>query len=293
MTEQTPIKPRPKTDRLEAEKPFETDIDGLRVIVSPPAWKTRKFTELLNKPARIETSITHTCFKSFIDYVNRFKDPERSIIRMFATAGGAFSAAAVLDYHKPRKQKTDSSRADSEAPGWLGHVARFNPSITAGWNSWDKTNGKYLEQAMFADFIYQHMADIKAPDGAELLAIVKTLKATAKGEFKDRRDLHTGSIELIYQMQVSAAAGTSSQPIKLPESCRVNLQTYYGGPVINLQADIIMQIPARDGDKLRLGFRFYRLADQLDELAGFIAEEMGDKTGLPVFQCDERDDLHP
>jgi len=253
------------------ESPFETNIDGTPVLCLPPNWSQHKQSDLLTNPLRINQHQAFTSLVSFNEYVNRFKDPAGSIV-LVDTSVNRLKATAKLDYHLPGQ------------PSWCSHSAEFNTTATPAWNTWSGANDKFVKQSEFADFLYQNQKDVVNPAGAELLEIIQSLKATAAGEFREMRDDFCDSSELIYRMKISAQGGTTDKPLNLPNQFQVSVVPFYGCPAMLLQADLRVRAPASDGEPLLLGFRFYRLTDQLQELTESICTLIGESTRLPVWR---------
>lgn len=264
-----------KLHLADAEKPMQTEIAGIPVLALPPGWNAKNYEHFMDSPKHITESIKMVSLKSFIEYVNRYKHDKNSIIKLIMPDAHTIKAQANLDYHPPGPGKPAA---------WCCHSAWFMPKKTNSWSIWTENNGRAMRQADFCDFIYENMVDIKNPDGAALLEIVKTLKATTKGEFKDYRDLHTGSIELIFNMKVSAAGGSTASPVSLPEKITVVLQPFHGSHFFEVTADLMIIAPKRDGEPLHLGFKFYRFGDLFETVAADVEQHLAKETKLPVFR---------
>lgn len=262
-----------------AEKPIETIVNGVPVIIAPAGWLVHQMENLMNAPKRVEYRTTITDLESFIQYVNRYKEPS-TIIQFRKTQSGTVEATAIIDCHgAPITPGTSANQ-----PNWCSHTAVFSTEPTSAWITWTGSNERMMNQAKFADFIYQNSVDIVKPVGAEMLEIVQTLKATAKGEFKDMKQLG-GSYEIINRMEVKTSGGTIDKEMTLPESMDIALVPFYGGPTVTLKADIMLEIPRGDGGHLQLGYRFYRKDDALEQMAETIKVKLETDTSVPVFRC--------
>ena len=252
--------------------PHETRVDDAPIICLPPGWTLQDRSDLLDVPRRISATQVFCDLMSWIDYVNRFKQDGNSVVFLTATKR-ALKATATIDYHAPHG-----------SAAWCLHTAVFNTTETPAWQAWAAQDDKIMKQSDFADFLYRNQKEILTGADAELLEIIQTLKATAAGEFREMRDDHSGSAELIYRMKVSAQGGTAERPLTLPNHFDVVISPFYGCPAMSLQADLRVRTPVNDGDPLLLGFRFYRLEDELQSLADSIVTQIRDKTGLPVWR---------
>lgn len=267
--EQTPMINAP----VQAVAPQVLDLHGIPHITMPPEWQAVSGEELLAKPNRIKERVFLDDLTSFIEYVNRFK--RKQSVVFLATGKGSVSAMAVIDYHEP----------GPKGAAWGSHQVIFNARWTSAWKAWESHDGSVMRQRDFAHFIHKNSADIHEPKGAQLLEIVKTLKATAKGEFRDMKDLATGSMELIYRMQVSARGGTTDQPVSLPEAMTLWFVPFFGAEHIRLWAEIIIDTPRSDAAPLQLGYRLYRPDLALEGLAARTSDRLKELTGLPVYRC--------
>jgi uncharacterized protein YfdQ (DUF2303 family) len=261
-----------------AEKPFEMDINGTPIVVAPSGWIVHPMENYMDSPNRIQSHIVITDLESFIQYVIRYKEPS-TIIQFSKSSAGTVKATAVIDFHG-----APITVGGLNAPMWGSHLVTFSTEATTAWKTWTRSNTRMMNQAKFADFIYQNIVDIKKPVGADMLEIIQTLKATAKGEFKDMKELK-GSFEIINRMEVTTTSGAVDKELTLPESMSVSLTPFYGGPAIDLKADIMLEIPKGDNGRLALGYRFYRMDDALEIMAETIKTKLETDTLVPVYRC--------
>jgi uncharacterized protein YfdQ (DUF2303 family) len=251
-------------------EPLETYVHHTPVLCLPPGWSRHEQAHLLTDPLRIDRQQVFNDLVSWLEYVNRFKDAWSVV---FIPSGAfQFKVTAQLDYHGP------------SAPHWCSHTAEFVTRATPAWSAWSGANETQMKQSEFSDFLYQNQKEIVNPAGAELLEIIQTLKATSAGEFREMRDDFSGSSELIYRMKISSQGGTSEKPLNLPNQFQVAVVPFYGCPAMVLQADLRVRAPTKDGDPLLLGFRFYRLTDQLQMLTDAISKLIAESTSLPVWR---------
>ncbi len=258
------------------EEPYLTEVNGTEVLALPEGWTTKDLSDLREAPARIKETIQFTSLASFIEYVNNHKDAP-SIVKASIVGTSGLFVESILDYHNNPEIEM--------LPGWCDHRAKFNTTETPAWVAWGGYDQKWMAQSIFADFLYQNQIEIKSPAGASLLEVIQTLKATAKGEFRDMKDLHTGSHELVYRMKISAQGGTSEKPLELPQSFDIELVPFYGGPSVKFTADLLIRAPKEDGDPVMMCYRLYRTADVFHVLFEEIVDQLKEETALPVYLC--------
>lgn len=254
-----------------AVEPVFSEVNGTTVVVLPPGWTQIDLEGLEDQPIRTREEIDLRNFESLVEYVNRFKQ-DGTIIEVHSKASN-FSCTAFIDYHDP-----------GEGPGWCEHSASYKAQMTAAWRAWNECNNQSMRQRDFADFLYRNQAEVVSPNGADLLEVIETLVTTAKGEFQDLKDIHTGSQQLVYRMKVSAQGGTD-KPIDLPKQFEIKVRPFYGCPEISLTADLMIETPRKDGDPVFLRYRFYRTEDVFEKLFDELAQKLRETTEVPVFIC--------
>lgn len=253
-------------------KPTVENVDGTPIAMLPPGWGTVSMETYLELPLRTERTAKFDEFTSFIRYVNKYKDEGSEISLMFAK--DELTLTAIIDHPKP----------GPGGPRWGEHMAVFQTRKTDAWCAWSGSEQKVMSQADFAKFIYKNREEIEIPSGAELLETIETLKATAKGAYRNSSDMHTGSTEIVYSMKVSASGGTQERPLELPKSLGIKVAPFYGVEKIYLTADLILHIPRSDGDKVSFSYEFYRQYDVFEQLYGKIQATTEKETGLNVYR---------
>jgi len=265
---------------MAAETPYLGHVNEVPVVVAPPGWTTTQLDDCMEKPRRVKETIQITCLKSFVAYLLKHKE-QSTIIKFDAVGNGDLTARAIIDYHQ-----APGDGAAKNGPMWGQHLAIYQTRSTPSWVAWFNGNDRKFKQSTFADFIYQNMADVMDPAGAELLEIIQTLRLLSKGEFKESKDLHTGSAELLYSMKfLISGTATTEKVLTLPKQMTIKVTPFYGGPEITLTADIIIEAPKADGDPVLLGYRFYRLGDALEAMSGDIEKQIAKDTKVPVYRC--------
>lgn len=191
--------------------------DGGSAILVPDGYDLKTIPPLDVPLTRIRQSLVFHDLPSFTSYVNTFTQSERT--RIFAEpgflAGGQAKVTAVLDYHTP------------DHPDHGTHIATYSPRYSDQWQLWKRVCGPEHKQAAFAELIEEARADIRAPEAANLLDIVRTFKANKKTEFDSVVYQPNGSVLLNYSEQV-AQTGTSGA---LPETMTLGIPVYFRGTI--------------------------------------------------------------
>lgn len=149
------------------------------------------------------------------------------------------------------------------------------------WAAWHRLSGKYVDQEQLAEQLEELGHTIAEPRGADMLEIVRTLRATARGEFESRIEPTNGSYKVGFSQDVNTKAGKKGE-LEVPQELMLKLTPWDGH-------DVFYDVPAwfrlrvRDGElsvavKLKPTRQLLRIA--WDELCDGITEA----TGEPVLQ---------
>lgn len=198
------------------EAPTITRPDGGIVALVPDGTKTIPIDPLEPALPRIRQHVRLHDRDSFVAYVNRYKSDKTRIFAEpgFLAADGRAIVSAVIDYH------------EKESPEHGAHVAHYAPRYSEQWERWQTACREPLRQAEFAEFIEEAREDIRDPEAARLLDIVRTFKANKKVEFDSLMYQPNGSVELFYDEKVHQQAGTSGE---LPERMTLGIPVYFRG----------------------------------------------------------------
>lgn len=196
--------------------PIPTPNGGHAIIV-PEGYEVHSLPPLEEPLVRIRQAVSFHEAASFTSYVNRFKT---KTTRLFAEPGflagvGSAHITAVLDYH-------GTAEADHCA-----HVASYRPRYSDQWQFWKKLCGQDLKQAAFAELIEESRSDIRQPDAASLLDIVRTFKANKKVEFDSVVYQPGGDVKLAYSEKTEQQGSSGA----LPETMQLGIPVYFRGTV--------------------------------------------------------------
>lgn len=191
--------------------------------------------QFLEYPRRKEAYVTVTDVASFAQYYAKHADEDSEVFADDEPARGHLAAiTAVLDAHG-----ADSAR-------WQNHRLTFELKATPEWQAWTGSNTRMMNQAAFAEFLEDHIADI-APDGpctgADLLEMAQQFQAHTKVTFSSGHRIASGQTQFIYSETIEAKAGERGT-ITIPGAFEIGVRVF---------ADL---------DPYRVKARFrYRMAD--------------------------------
>ena len=190
-------------------------VNGREFLLIPPQYTSKEIAPVepvlgtyVDQSMHLETE------DSFVSYVKLFaKDTTRlSYCKRLATF------AAIFDYHNPEA---------GGAPGRKAHRASLNLKHSESWNAWVSVNELNMPQVQFAEFLEDHLGDIRSPDGASMLEIASTLQVNRKVSFTSAKRLDNGTVNFSYQEDDQAQAGVKGT-FAVPQDIVLGLVVFDG-----------------------------------------------------------------
>lgn len=253
----------------------EVKLEGVEVpLLALPNkdFVVKSLEQFLDAPNRTGGLARLHQYDGFVEYVLAFKEQGARIFvsPSLSFTGGGVLATAMLDYPVPG------------TPRWSEHTAEFVVQPSLEYTLLTNLDGKLLDQDEFARAIQKVGRFCTSMSGADVLELAQTLQLTSKGKFASINDDISGSINLAYDVQVKANAGTSTKPLTVPTTLNFKLPLLLGGQVVELAADFIYRIPDEAGGKVKMGIRLPdRLYVERDVLEATVAQ-LAESTKVPV-----------
>lgn len=201
----------------------------------PNAVKLESLEQFLPSPRRTRATPTFTDAQSFIDYVNRHKNPSTHIFANITTKSASF--LAFIDYH------------DRETgPVWKDHVARFEATPTVEWTAWMSKNGTLQDQEQFARWIEEQELLFASPNGAELLELIQNLEGKNHVNFDSAVRLDNGKNALKFSEEVElrgGAGGAQVGVIEIPKEFILGIAPFDGMQKYQVRARLRYRIASR------------------------------------------------
>jgi uncharacterized protein YfdQ (DUF2303 family) len=238
--------------------------EGGRVEVIDVAERFEAFAE---RPRRAKGRYTAATVEAFIAYVKQHREHEATTIWVEPTDG---KVLAVLNDHGDGQ----------DAPAWRDWTATLALRHTDEWNHWKSRDGLLGGQEDFAEHIEDGLTEIADPTGAELLEIAQTFHATTAAQFRQATRLSDGRIQVRYDEEIDAKAGTSGE-LAIPQEITLLLAPYVGEEAVELKARLRYRV---SGGALRIGYKLDRpervIRDALEHIAERLLSEFGDHVYL-------------
>lgn len=241
---------------------------------------------LADNPRRRRASVALVAALSFVEYLQRFSVPGRTIIFGQASeTGGSFKA--IVNYHDVERipnvlpDSTDKSTLDNPKPQWGDHVVTLKLSPTPEWSRWIAKNNVLIPQADFAEFIEDNAADIVAPDAAHLLDMASFLQGKKTVTFKSGRNLNNGTTQLVYSEEIENNAGRRDDTTLFPTHMIVRLRPFVGSAGVEIPARLRFRIS--ESGKLSFQYVLDRPFKVIEEAFNAICAEFEAKLQIPVL----------
>jgi uncharacterized protein YfdQ (DUF2303 family) len=172
-------------------------------------------------PKRAEGQSTHETMESLVSHVLRTAD--KSTAAWLETSATAAKITVIYDYHlaaENRREKGDGTAyADEDGVArWGKRTAVFSFPISREWQAWRAIAGKALVQSEFAQFVEDHVSELRAPEkaGEMVMALAKMLAQGDEAYFD-------GMPEAEWSALASKRIGTPSQLVKMARRIALTL----------------------------------------------------------------------
>ena len=191
-------------------------------------------------PDRIIQSVQLRDADSFAKYVLAYTDVRT---RVFAEPKNN-TFLAVLDYH-----------GIGNEPEFLSHNASFQMTFDDRWVTWSGKSEKVFNQADFAEFIEDNIADIAHPPGAVMLEVARELHASSEMNFSSKVTPKNGQVQFSYTENLTTQ-GVNGGKLEVPDFFTLRIPIFYGEEPIEVLARLRFRISSG-----KLTF-FYKLQRQ-------------------------------
>lgn len=220
--------------------------EGLPFVVIQRDQCVESLEGLQTNPSRKKGSPSFTRTDSFVEYVN---EQALECSRLYVTSPTCF--VCVIDHHE-----------SGSLAGWGQHRATLNLKASPEWTLWTGSNGRHMNQREFAQFIEDNSDEIEHPTGAQLLELVRTIKATTNAEFNGQVEEKDGNFSVGFSMTTRTAAGQKGE-LELPTDFVLAISPYEGGSIHTLPVRLRFSV---ESGRLALWYEMVKVA-KFQELA--------------------------
>ncbi len=238
--------------------------------------------EYRTAPADKRGTATALTLEAFIDLTNRHKSADSVIFA--ATDWRKPSFLAVIDYH-PLAGGTANAK----------HRIRYEFPLSDEWKAWVAVDGKALDQAEFAAWIEDRIADLTTPTAdergdleatfstrmatpAELMTLSRGLQVLVEAKFERVVTLQSGVAQMTFEEKHKDAAGNA---LMVPGLFMLSVAPFVGGDRIRLPVRLRYRVA---GGAVKWHFQMYRPDFYVSERVAGDLDKARDETGLPAFE---------
>lgn len=206
------------------QQTVSTEYKGIPIFIVPESMKLHSLEALVEKqlprPYSLTQSVELLTHESFVEYFNRYATESSTI---FVNDKDS-SFTAILDYHDSPSE-----------PAWKRHRVTYTCPKTKEWGNWTKSNNEKMDQETFALFIEDNLREIMEPNGADMLQIASSLKATNNLDFKSGLRLDNGQVQFTYVETIVGQAGTTGH-MQIPEKIKLAIAPFLKGVTYEIEA---------------------------------------------------------
>lgn len=261
MTNETEIKALQNLIQ-QAQQARTAGEKGEYFLALPNDYKIQSLEALLKFPSRKKACPVFTRSASFCSYV---KDHASDVSRLYVTA--STQLVCVLNHHA------------KDNPDWQDHRAVFNLTHTEEWKLWTTNSGQRKSQRDFAQFIEDNSTSIVLPKGAELLDLIRTIKASQNLECTGDIDERGEAAGASFVMNAKNKAG-AKQEVELPTQFLVGLSPYEGCDPIEITARLRLEM---SGTKFLLQYDLLRANVVQKQALDMIVSDVEGKTDMDAW----------
>lgn len=200
----------------QAAGPHELEAETIYGWISPDGnIKTLDLTgdAYLDLPKRKRGTVYVDDLDSFIHYWNKHSDPFSEI---YVNVDKHY-ITAVLDAH--------TSADWEDGARWQDHRLVLKMATSRRWDDWVRADRQTMSQLDWAEFIEDHLDDIREPTAATMLEIAQTFQTSSTVKFGSTQVLANGDRRLHWEETTNATAGEAGK-LTVPSSFLVGVAPF-------------------------------------------------------------------
>lgn len=243
-----------------------------------PEWRTGT--------AKVQTLV------SFIALTKRHMDADTAV---FANSDWRKpSLTAVIDYHRQAEESNGEAEATHE-PRWLKHKLLYEFPLSEPWQKWVESDGKLMDQADFAVFIEDHIAELSAPkdteqdeyehlfrtkiaDPAEVVTLSRGLAVSVDSKVARAVTLQSGEGEIVFE-EVHRDGGGSK--LTIPGLFMLSLPVFFRGAHVRIPVRLRYRVA---NGAVRWGYQIWRPDTFVTDAVLRDLDAVRVETGLPAYE---------
>ena len=156
--------------------------------------------------------------------------------------------------------------------GWQDDCTEFKLERTPEWTEWNAQSGRWMSQESFCDFLEDHLGNVVAPCGAELLELVANFRQMTRVEYGSSYRGSDGQIMLEYKERKEGAGG---RDMALPAEFMLHLPVVKGAEAMTTyELKARLRVRVQEDHKLALQYTLVRPDIPADNAISDIVEHL-------------------
>ena len=206
-------------------------------------------------PARKSGTVIVRDLESLLAYCAPHR-PEEAVLYLDAPTAKSPFGVAVLNEH-------------ASTPGFRDHRAVWPLDYSRQWLTWTKSDGRWMTQTEFGEFLEANLSDIEQPDGAQILEMALNFSVHRTASFVSQQVLRTGQTVLTYDEELAEGAGRDK--MSLPGQIGLRLPIFQDRVAFQLGARLRYRLHER---KLTLSYQLMAPLDAVDARLDDLAAQL-------------------
>ncbi|MFA5633441.1 MAG: DUF2303 family protein [Porticoccaceae bacterium] len=270
-----------QTIAKEARRPVTiVDAERGKVVALPEGWSLRtdsSIEALEDHPYRKKGTVRFKVWESFVEYVNRHKQPETVIYAKVDKdeSDMPLTVTAVFNDH----QSKDNIPAQA---GWQDFRAILAPEASHEWRTWTTHSGRQMSQFEFAQFVDDNIKDISSgqegyPTGTEMLQMALAFEISQDKRIKSAIRIQSGGTNIEYVEDDDASTVAHMRAF---DKFMLGIPVFWRGQAYAVEAKLRYRV--REG-KLTLWYDLVRVDVVVDDAVEQVLEAVGAGTESSIL----------
>ena len=218
--------------------------------------------------------------ESFVELTNRHKDEDSAIFADIMSENPAL--VAVLDYHGVNAR-------------FGQHRIGYTFPLSDEWKIWRAAAAKELPQAVFAEFLEDHLHEMASPTEVEkatyedvlavdfgsprdIMQLSRGLTINVETKVVNAQTLQNGAGQIVFE---ETHNGVDGKPLKVPGLFMIEIPLFFNGKPVRLPVRLRYK---RAGGSINWTFLLYRAKEIVHDALLQDLADVGQETQLPIYE---------
>lgn len=229
-----------------------------------------------NHPRRAHGSRTVTDVASFLAELER-----RPLSDETGTMWGNATRGHITAIYNDHEGTDDPDHVGGRYAGWRDDTLELKLPTHPDWAAWHNISGKYYGQEQFGDIVEDLRHTIVAPDQADLLEIIDSVRGSTGGDFESSIDRARGGLKVAYKKEVSARAGAVGRELEVPQHITLSI-TPWDGHTQLYEVNAYFRLNITEGH-LKLAVKLFPTREIVRQAWADLTDNITSTVGKPVY----------